>query len=203
MAQVRITPTNQRRTLKTHGEVATCARTAILNLHGEVLLATLRQESRQLVVESLRLADASFLISLPILVEIARRPALGAQLLGSSWTETHPFSAFFLICTSRPSCPPAHPTLELHILNYPVVRISLDVNAMMVIVDSYAIKFSHFHHSTILGSLRCIWSVRFFVGIETTENVEASSKTREVGIYNRVPGKRISTLATDTDELKI
>ena len=86
VTQVWIAPADQRRTLETHGKVATCARPAILDLHGEVLLATLRQESRQLVVESLGLADASLFIGFPISVKIARRPTLGAQLLGSSWS---------------------------------------------------------------------------------------------------------------------
>lgn len=86
VTQVWIAPADQRRTLKTHGKVATRARPAILDLHGEVLLATLRQESRQLVVESLGLADASLFIGFPISVKIARRPTLGAQLLGSSWS---------------------------------------------------------------------------------------------------------------------
>ena len=71
VTQVWIAPADQRRTLKTHGKVATRARPAILDLHGEVLLATLRQESRQLVVESLGLADASLFIGFPIGVEIA------------------------------------------------------------------------------------------------------------------------------------
>ena len=86
VTQVWIAPADQRRTLKTHGKVATRARPAILDLHGEVLLATLRQESCQLVVESLGLADASLFIGFPISVKIARRPTLGAQLLGSSWS---------------------------------------------------------------------------------------------------------------------
>ena len=56
-----------------------------------------------------------------------------------TWAETHPAYAFFLICTLRTSSPPniswvhrnwisqlpAYPTLELHILDFPVVRISL------------------------------------------------------------------------------
>ena len=84
LSQVGIASADKRRTLKTHGKVATGARPAILDLHGEVLLAALGQESRQLVVESLGLADARLFTAFPILVEIARRPTLGAQLLSSS-----------------------------------------------------------------------------------------------------------------------
>ena len=37
-----------------------------------------------------------------------------------------------------------------------------------------------------------LWSIRsfgLFIRVETTKDVEASPKTREVRIYNRVPGK--------------
>jgi len=124
-------------------------------------------------------------------VEIAGCSALGAQLFRGSWTETHPFPVIFLICTFPPSLPPAHPTLKFHVLDYPVVRHSLDFNAMLEVINGYSIKFSHFHHSTVLGSLRSIWSFRLFVGVETTEDVKASSKTREVRIHNRVPFAKI------------
>jgi len=191
MAQVWITPANQRRALKTHGKVATCSRPAVLNLHGKVLLATLRQKSRQLIVEPLRFADASLFIGFPILVEIARSPTLGAQFLCSSWTETHPSCAFFLICSFGTSSPPAYPTLELHVLDYPVVRVTLDVNALSEIVDNLPLKFSHFHHTAILGSLRSIWSFRLFVRVDTTVDVQSTSKTREVWVHDRIPLAKI------------
>ena len=84
---------------------------------------------------------------------------------------------------------------------------NLYIDALSEVVDGLSLQFSHFHHPTILGSLQSIlggnihygnhlwsiWSFRVFVGVETIEDIEASSEVREEGIYDRVPGRRIKT----------
>lgn len=130
-------------------------------------------------------------------------------------------------CTSHPgsaslsstSCT-IIPAYSVHVNSGERLLRYLDFTALFEVVDGLSLKFSHFHHPTILGSLpkqlklntgdTCaykivhLWSVRrfrFFVGVETTEDVEASSKTREVGIYNRVPGRRKRYRRTDQMQL--
>ena len=87
---------------------------------------------------------------------------------------------------------PAHPTLELHVLDYPVVRVALrkkqierasesaelantsrqnlkqylDLNTLAEIINGLPLKISHFHHPTILGSLQNV--VNFDPGTEET-----------------------------------
>ena len=83
----------------------------------------------------------------------------------------------------------------------------LDLCALAEIINGLPLKFSHFHHPTILGSLqsivklamgwsvqvtvgnylRGVWTLRFFIRVQTTKDVKSSSKTREVGINNRIP----------------
>merc|ERR1719234_1822986 len=200
MAKIRITAANERRSLQTHGQISSSARSTILNLHREVFLSTLGQEPRQLVVESFRLADASTLLAFTIRVKKARCTILGAELLSCSWTQTN---TSFVIRVANPlhtTLPPACATLRLHILDDPVVCHHLDLNTLLKVVNVPSLQAHDFHHPAIHRSLLCVGRFRLSVRVQPIEDVKSTPKPRKVGIDHRIPLAKVHATPTSTSK---
>merc|ERR1719500_817132 len=172
VSQVRIASADKRRTLESHGEVAACAGTTILNLHGKVLLAPFCQKSCQLVIESFRLADAGILLGLAIRVEVTRCTILGAEFLRGGGTQANSFPFFRLFSGLHSTLPPAGATLRLHVLYNPVVRHHLDVGTFFVMLDFLSPELLHLHHPAISRDLLDVRRRWLLVRVQALEDIE-------------------------------
>merc|ERR1719357_1407559 len=168
-SQVRVSASDHGWPLKSHWKITQCSRGTVLYLHRKVLLSPLGQQSRQLVVESFRLADARALLAFPIRVEVASWSILGAEVLRGCRAKTSTSPAFSFFARSHAPSPPAGTTLGLHLLDDPVVGHHLDVDALLVVVDDLPL-----HQATVGRDLFHVGRRRFLVAIHSTENVEAA-----------------------------
>merc|ERR1719234_1586923 len=196
MAKIRITAANERRSLQTHGQISSSARSTILNLHREVFLSTLGQEPRQLVVESFRLADTSTLLAFTIRVKETRCTILGAELLSGSWTKANTFSVIRITNSLHTTLPPACATLRLHVLDDPVVCHHLDLHTLLKVVNVPSLQTLDFHHPTIRRSLLCVRRCRLRVWIQPIEDVKSTPKPRKVWIDHRIPLSKVHSTPT-------